>query len=287
MDTITITDRDIGEALAASSMLVSFESKSWTGAASDAGAVSDVRTVRGARGDIGRFNKNLLANADEALKKVKSAISAAYREHCELTSPWTAGVRLLPTSMFQKYIERMAWHQAQIAEAVEAFVVAYPDAKAKAIVSLGDMANPLQYPDVSEVRGMFGIRFDFLPMEGKGFGGLPPQLAGALQVQLDKRVALRHAAAIKDLWEQIGVLAGRFHNQTRPDGKIYDDTVAEMLALPERIRTFNILGDARLEAIASIVEKEICPYNRKALDDDKCREWVHARAAALTARLPT
>lgn len=288
LDQVQITDKDISGALAATAMLVSFESRTWTGEASDRTATQDVREARKAQGDVGRFHKNLLANNDGPLKAVVRAISAAYRDHIDMTGPWNGGYRLLPNAGFEKYLQTMAKHQATIGAAVEALRAAYPDLVEASIVSLGGLADRSQYPGADEIAGRFGIRFDFEPVPGgQGFPGLPPQYAQALQAQLGRQIAERMEAATKDLWRQIRETLERYHRQTRPDGKIYDANVEDTLGLPARIRAFNVLQDAQLDGIANMIERELGAYNRKALDDEPCRNWCHAKSGTIVGLLPS
>lgn len=288
MDTqVTVTEQDLSEVLANSVMLVSFTTRKWSAEATDSDATGIVKKETGAKGNVGKFRKNLLANNDAAHTSLCKAIDAAYRTHIELTRPWgITGYRMLPNAGFEAYLVAMREHQVKIEKHREAFIADFPGAAAKARADLGDLAASVRYPDAAEVGAKFGISFDFSPVNGRTFPGLPPHFAQALQVQLEKQVAARMQGVVDEQWVKIRDTLDRYHRQTRPDGKIFDASVDDVLALPKSIRAFNITGDAKLEAIASIIEKELCIYDRKSLTKDNIRAWVHAASAKVLGMLP-
>lgn len=287
----TITQQDIGDVLANMAMLATFTSYSWTGEASDAGAVEDVRLAKGAKGDVGVFRKKLLANHDGLLKDVERVISAAYRDHVRLTSSWAdgkGGPRMLPNAGFTEYLQTMHEHKTKLAVAVQALAAGWDDAVAKAKVDLGQLAQGINFPTSVEIAShRFGVDFNIEPMPGgKGFPGLPPQFAMALEQRLVAKTKERMAAAIAELWNEIRTILSRYHNQTRPDGKIYETTVTEILGMPQRIRTFNVVGDAKLEAVAALVQERLGAYDLKSLKQEQTRVWCHTQSGTIIAALP-
>lgn len=285
---IQITDKDIGEVLVNSAMLVAFYQSTWTGEASDSSVVDDAKKRTGAKGKVGSFRKFLLANNDEAHAAVKSAIGAAYRDHMKMTLPWgNSQHRLLPNARFMDYAKTMQEHRTKVQIAVDAFIDAYPAAMAKAISDLAGMADASEYPTAEEAGRKFSIDIDFMPMSGSnGFRGLPPQFAEALQVRMDQQIKLRMKEAIDNMWGRIKELVTRYVNQCRPDGKIYDTTTEAMQKLPADIRAFNVTGDAQLEVAASMIEKGLAPYGVKDLAIDGTRAWCHAEATKILGMLP-
>lgn len=289
MDTnVQITEKDLSEVLINSTMLVAFHQTTWTGEISSSDATDDVKAARGAKGKVGTFRMKLLANNEEAHAKVKSAIGAAYREHMKLTLPWgNSQYRLLPNASFMDYAQKMQAHKGLINTALDEFVAAYPAARDKAIADLGGLGDASHYPTSDQVRGKFGIDVDFEPVPGgKGFPGLPPQFAQALQQRLDHQVKARMKEAIDEMWGQVKDLVMRYANQCRPDGKIYESTTEGLRQLPGRIRTFNVIGDPALDGVANMIAGKLAMYDVKDLQQDATRAWCYSEALKILSLLP-
>lgn len=288
MDNVTVTDNDLNTVLANSVMLVAFRTKTWSAETTDSKATGIVKKETGAKGNAGSFRTNMLANNEDLHEKLCKAISAAYRTHLELTRPWgITGYRMLPNCDFEQYVVAMERHNVVIGGLRDLLIAAYPEMKRKSLVDLGDLANEAKYPSADEIGSRYGIQFDFAPTNGRSFPGLPPNYAAALQAQLEKQTVSRMQGVIDDQWVRIRKLLERFHDQTSPDGKIYDATVDDVMALPKSIRAFNMTDDAKLEAIATVVEKELCTFTRKTMvAKDHVRALVHAAVGKIVGMLP-
>src|SRR4249920_3676737 len=95
MDTIettnqTINQTDILQAVRESAVLADVSISLWGGTRTDAKLLNEMKATHGATGDVGKVLLNVLAGADDLLKKTRSAFAAVRLRHYELTLPWVS-----------------------------------------------------------------------------------------------------------------------------------------------------------------------------------------------------
>lgn len=274
---IRIETDDVQQVLAQSGMLVSFSRRTWSGKMIDEDASDMATSSAGARRGAVKASKNILVGNDGHLVAVVKAISAAYNDHMGMTLPWgNSEFRLLPNVRFMDYAKMLQGHKDTISALLKVFAVDYPDAVKRSMPALGSLAKAAEYPPVSEIVGRFGIDVHFEPIPvGAKFPGLPPQLGEVLQQRLRDKIVERAKAAIDVMMTQVREAVERLHNQTRPDGRIHDATVEEVMNLPGRIRAFNIVQDPKLEALAAIIKNELSFFDPKSIKGENVRKAAH------------
>jgi len=288
-DTVPVIEStDVTEVLNASCMLVSFHRTAWNAEKTDDTVTEGVKQSTGAKGRIGRFRKNLLANNDNLLDQVVKAMASAYRDHVRMTWPWgTSQYRLLLNTGLLDYLSVLRKNKNIIQGKLEAFIADYPRARDAALQDLGGLAQASQYPSAQEIAAKFSIDCDFDPIPaGAQFPGLPPNIGVMLQKRLQDKIATRMQGAILDTWDQIRSLVQRFANQTLPDGRLHDSVLQQLAEMPARVRAFNVMQDPKLDAVANIIATDLATYGRSALEDATKRGQAHSAAERVLGMLP-
>ena len=134
------------------SMLVEFNASVWTARKLDKSTTDEVvQNKNAAAKDAARVNKHLLAGRTE-LDVIQQAVTRARQFVYDNTLPWSdAGLRLLPTTNFQKFAERMNAFDDEFEALVKAFVTIYPSLITAQAMALGDMFRRDDYPTANEI----------------------------------------------------------------------------------------------------------------------------------------
>lgn len=123
----------------------------------------EVASRENAYNDAGKYNKRLLAK--DATARIQSAASNLRNLHYKYTLPWSNdGMRILPTATYFEYVKQMNEGKDAFYAAVTEFIQDYTNHVSAARSRLGNMFNPEDYPDSSDIRNKFGVEFNFLPM---------------------------------------------------------------------------------------------------------------------------
>lgn len=237
-----------------------------------------LKTLKDAKStnDGGNFNKNLLANADAALKAVQRC-GNQIRDYVDAnTLPWDdAGNRLISNVQMLSTVGELANLQAQFDQAVDDFVAEYPVLRAQAIANLGDMGDDSDYPQPDVVRGKFSVKVSYSPLP-TGFGdirqGMTEGQAKAWQAHFEGNVKAQVNSALTNAWNRLKESLERYSDRLKPkDGdpekmEIFRDTMVtglrDTLALLDGL---NVFGDANLTATCKEVREQIASYEPGAL----------------------
>ena len=161
-------------------MLVEFNASVWTARKLDKSTTDEVvQNKNAAAKDAARVNKHLLAGRTE-LDVIQQAVTRARQFVYDNTLPWSdAGLRLLPTTNFQKFAERMNAFDDEFEALVKSFVAIYPSLITAQAMALGDMFRRDDYPTANEIMTKFAFR---LVMPNPPFSDLSQQKTCTLVV---------------------------------------------------------------------------------------------------------
>lgn len=275
--------------------LVDLSTKLWHAKARDVKAAKAAAAATGAKAEAYDLTKKLLAGADSQLKQIHKIVNATRLRHYQLTLPWStvsvtdttgkrSGSRLLPNTRFTEYVKVMAKAKAELDAALDAFEPAYPAMVQVAKQNLGSSFNAEDYPDVSEIRGRFGISFEFLPIpSGQDFGGLASAQTQRLAEALEERKRIMVANAMQDLWkrvlEAVGHIAERFGD---PDAIFHDTTFTNLGTVADDIDHLNVTDDPRLAEVGKRIRRNLLPATVDGIRKDKAlRSRLAAEAASI------
>jgi len=143
-------------------------------------------------------------------------------------------------------------------KALNDFIGAYSSRKAEAISNLGSLANPDDYPDVSELNELFAVNLDMNPVPATtDFERLtiPAEVAQALGNRIAGQQQVVLDNAMKDLSDRIVTELKRMATQLGKfsDGektRLYGSLIDNMSGLVALLRSANFTKDAKLNELA-------------------------------------
>jgi hypothetical protein len=290
-----VTEGDMGKALQEAALLAHVKISVWDGMKSDRGILEEVKQRHGAKGDVGKMIKNMLAGADGPLKTLRSTYHAVRLRHYELTLPWISdpradrktGPRLLPHPLFDRYLKELGGLKRAAEDQLEEFLPQYPDLVATARGNLGGMADT-DYPTVEDVRSRFRIYQDFEPIpDGTNFKGLPDNMLERLSRHLNLRQKRQRDAAASAMWEEarerISHLAERL---TTEDARFKEASVRAVKELVTLLPGWNIGGDTRVAEIAQDIDAMLHGIDASDLRKDAAiRETTADDARRITDKM--
>ena len=187
-------------------LLVEFNASVWTARKLDKSATDEVViSKRAGAKDAARVNKHLLAGRNE-LDVIQKHVGAVRTFVYENTLPWSdTGIRLLPTSKFMDFNDRMGKLEEEFVELVNDFVQVYPSLNTAQAMALGDMFDRSEYPSAGEMAHKFSFRLNFMPVPKAG--DFRVDVGNEAQEELQKKLAKladeRIELAMKDAREQL------------------------------------------------------------------------------------
>lgn len=292
---LTVERVDLAQAARESALLADLTISVWSAERTDRTATEELKHVKGATGQVGRFVKNMLAGADGKLKDVKSAFQAVRSLHYQLTLPWVAdahaerntGPRLLPHLLFESYVEQISTKKREAVARLDEFLADYPALIETAKRNLGELADT-SYPSVEDVRQAFSIKFDFSPIPaGASFKGLPDhwieQLSKKMQAKQEAMLANANAAMWEQVRERVQHLVDRLAD---PDAKFKTSTVENVRSLIKLLPGWAITDDGRAREVALEIERMLDKVTAETIRDDATvRQHVADQAREVTNKL--
>lgn len=243
-------------------MLVEFNAPVWTARKLDKSATEEVVTAKkaGAK-DAARVNKHLLAGRDE-LEVIQKMVNRARQYVYDTTLPWSdSGLRLLPTTSFEKFTTKMNEYEEEFEKLVHDFVTIYPSLITAQALALGDMFRRDDYPSQNEIMTKFSFRVNFMPVPTAGDfrvdvgNAAMDDIKAKLQRLADERVE----NAIADVRKRLGDHLLRMSDRLTTDyvageakpRKFFDSLVDGALELCEMTKALNLTNDPALESVRS------------------------------------
>lgn len=205
--TDTTSKADVQEALRNTCMLVTLSMSAWSPVRVDRELSNDVATARDATARAFTVRKDLFPGADASFKTVNLVQASFRRYHYDITLPFGTnsaiidrGPRLLANANFMKYTETLVGHRKEMNRALDRAVETFAENVDKARLKLGSAFKARDYPDPNDLRRLFSMDADFIPIpDGKAFRGLPPDTQDELGRLTDMKLAKRASEAVDAL----------------------------------------------------------------------------------------
>lgn len=249
--------------LASRAVIVSLKISQWDGHRLDRTITREINEAKNAAKDAGRYNKKLLPS--EALEDIAKVVSATRKEFNERTLPWVdKGGRIMA---IEAHLAHSRWVGQQIAKfdrEVQKFLAAYPGYVASAPARLGKAFSAADYPTVGEISKKFSMELVTMPVPtGDDFRAQISQAqADQIKAQIEDRVQMATAAAVREVYERIAELVGRMVerlNAYKPavkrgdktEGVFRDSLVENVRAMIDMMPALNITNDPALADMAS------------------------------------
>lgn len=282
-------------AISTSAMLVELSISTWTGRKLDKNASTVVTTTNNAIVGAANVNKKLLANCAE-LTAIQKFAANARTAHYETTMPWSdMGLRLLPTTKYFDYHEKMTALRAEFDKLVDKFIDAYDWEIAQAQVKLGRLFNAMEYPDKDTIRSKFKFKMFYMPMPDAGDWRL--DVNNETLDELTSHYSTYYEAqlnnAMRDLWGRLhGVLtrmSERLDYGDKQTKKIFRDSLVDnVMEVVDMMQSCNITGDTQMTAAAHKLEGVLLGVTPDALrEDDYLRHETKQKVDEVIRNLPS
>lgn len=276
-NTTTATTTNI-QSISSSAMLVELSISTWTGRKLDKDASTEVTTNKRAIKGAANVNKKLLADCPE-LDAVQKFAANSRNAHYESTMPWSdMGLRLLPTTKYFDYHQKMTAVKAEFERLVDEFIKVYDWEIAQAQVKLGDLFNPMEYPHKDTIRAKFKFNMFYMPVPSAGDWRLDVnnEAVNELTSHYETYYTTQLNNAMRDLWGRLhGVLTRMSERLDYGDSgtkKIFRDSLVDnVLEVVEMMKSCNITGDTQMTAAAQKLESVLLGVTPDALRED---DWL-------------
>ena len=270
--------------LSENAMLVRLNISQWTARKEDKTATRRVETDFNCK-DAGRFNKALIAQ--EEIKKIQKIANEARIFHYTNTLPYSDdGARILPTSNYFDYTQKLQALKYTFEKAAETFLVNYPAFIEEAKARLNGLFNQMDYPPAGKIdkKYSFSTQFDPIPetLEGirKELDSIQQGEIDQLNSDLEARIKANIAAANKDLWtrlfETVKHVSDRLHDK---DAIFRDSLINNIIELVKLLPRLNITDDPNLETMRKEIEARLCSIRPEAIREDEQTRKDTARTA--------
>ena len=249
--------------IGSNAMLVDLNISMWTGRKMDKKVSEEIDASKSTKARAGNYHKKLLAGSDK-LEKVQKIATAVRTWNYQQTLPWSdGGSRLLPMKAFFDYKQTLNNYEAQYTQAVDDFLVEYPQLVSSSAFTLGDLFDRGEYPDVEELRNKFRFKYVFCPVPDAGDFRIDveEQAKTELQQQYKEYYDGKLADAMKDAWDRLHEtlthLSERMDYTDENKKKFWDSTITNASELCSLLTSLNVTDDPKLEAMRQRLEKAL------------------------------
>lgn len=261
------------------SMIVEFNASVWTARKLDKGVTDEVVYTKSAGAkNAARVNKNLLAGRNE-LDVIQKHVNAVRTYVYSQTMPWSdSGQRLLPTSSFIAFSERLDAESDKFWQLVNDFVDVYPSLITAQAMALGDMFNRADFPSQAEIAAKFDFSVGFLPVPT--FGDFRIDVGNEAQAELQRKLTelsdKRVEAAMQDVKDKLKDHLKRMSDRLTVDyvngeavtRKFHNSLVDGAFDLCDMVKSLNIVNDPDLETARKQLEFALVGVDAKELRDN-------------------
>jgi hypothetical protein len=257
------------------SMLVDLNISVWTGKKMDKKVSEEIDAAKNTKTKAGNYSKHLLAGTDK-LEVITKLVGNIRNWHYQQTLPWSdSGSRLLPMKNFFDYKQLLSYQEQQFNDAVEEFLVEYPNLVSAAAFQLGDLFDRNEYPDVESLRSKFKFKYVFLPVaDVSDFRVQAGEEANQeLKEQYEKFFSDKLEAVTRDLWGQLHDVLSKISERLDYDEdskKIFRDSMfTNAMDLCGMLTKLNVTNDPKLEQARQQLEKAIAGVDAKDVRDNE------------------
>ena len=287
--------------ITSSAMLVEVNIKCWTARVKDKRASEEVTQRNNADKKTATVTKKLLGDCvelDQLEKYSKRSRNASY----ERTLPWTdGGDRLLTTEQMFDFTQQMSEWEQGFYKLVDVFDQRYPFLMTQAQASLGTLFNPSDYPHPDDIRGKFRFRVIYKPIAESDDFRVDIGVEGnrMLATQYEDHYDEQIQKAMGNLWERMNTCLTNMSsklsepedtdNQTKTVSKTFRNTLfTNTHHMLDMMKTCNITGDSRMEAIRRSIEDSLHGITPDAVrQDSRLRAETKRAMDDAIAQIPT
>jgi hypothetical protein len=269
-------------------LLVQLNVSQWTARRLDRRATKEVTSNNNASVDSGRFHKRLLPMSD-SLANIHTMTGDIRREFYANTLPWgLENTHMLPTANYLGFMTTFRKRKSEWDTVVRKFLTDYPSLQITAKRFLGNLYDPADYPDVSDLKHKFKMDLVVMPVPTNDFRVqlADDELAG-IHADIQRRVEESSSLAMREAWQRlydhVKLMSERLGNM---EGRLYESLFDNAVELCRILPRLNFTDDPRLEAMRSEVESKLAHHTKDSVKDNPVlRKQVADEAADIMARM--
>lgn len=220
-DNIHESYQSVQEAVRDTTLMVVLYMSAWSPSKTDRELAKDVGDAREAIASAFSVKKKLFPNDDQSFDQVEAVQRSFRRYHYDHTLSFGGsgtirdrGPRLLANDLFIPYTEALVAARTAMDTAVGEAVSHYADAVTRAERTLGAAFKPDDYPDPGQLRALFAIEADFIPVpDGRAFRGLPETTLLQLAALTEKKLEIKVQQATEALTVRVVDYVKRMHER--------------------------------------------------------------------------
>ena len=237
----------------------------------DKGVTDETLAAKGAKAGAARVYKSLVSKA--ALKPIQQAMNAAKTYHNKVTLPYhNKGARLLPTTLYFEYSEKMSGFKNDVTMAVNKFIEDYEEHVHQARQSLGDMFDKSDFPDISRVQDKFMIDIQMYPVpEASTLGNLAFSSADRAELEKNVQNTLQNKTddAIKDIYRRVYTAVNNIAVKLKKEDSVFHGSlVGNLEDIVLLLPALNVTDDMKLNSIYEDIKLHLSELDVKELRED-------------------
>ncbi len=275
--------------IAERAMLAAVHISIWTAVKHDRKVSRDVAQLHGAHSGAGRYNKQLLREANR-LEELRTLAGQIRQHFYKITLPWSdEGYRLLPSNFYFDLTAKMREFESSFEQGVESFLDVYPEYIEQVKPELNGLFREEDYPSVDKLRKKFAVKLEILPIpSGADFRvemSIEEQARVAREIDANVRESLTRGT--EDLWKRLReVVSHMVDRLNEPESRFHASMVNNIVDLADILPGLNVNGDPDLNRFADHVRQRLCNHSAQELKrHDALRKATATDAAEIVAEM--
>jgi hypothetical protein len=264
-------------------MLAAVHISIWTAIKHDRKVSREVAEQHGAYVGAGRYNKQLLREADR-LESLRSLSGQIRQYFYKITLPWSdEGYRLLPAHFYFELTTKMREFEQAFAQQVEEFLTVYPSYIEQVRPELNGLFREEDYPSAEKLRSKFGVRLEVLPIpSGEDFRvTLSKEEQARVAQEIDENVRQSLQRGTEDLWSRLkGVVSHMVDRLKEPESRFHASLVTNVFELVDLLPRLNVNQDEELNRFAQEIKNRLCGFTAHDLKKNEILRVATAKDAA-------
>jgi hypothetical protein len=264
-------------------MLAAVHISIWTAVKHDRKVSRDVAQQHGAHEGAGRYNKQLLREA-EKLESLRSLAGQIRQYFYKITLPWSdEGYRLLPAHFYFELTTKMRDFEQAFTQQVEEFLAVYPTYIEEVRPELNGLFREEDYPSAEKLRNKFGVRLEVLPIpSGEDFRvTLSEEEQARVAREIDENVRQSLQRGTEDLWVRLKeVVSHMVERLKEPESRFHASLVTNVFELGDLLPRLNVNQDEELNRFAGEIKDRLCGFTARDLKKNEILRVATANDAA-------
>jgi len=264
-------------------MLAAVHISIWTAVKHDRKVSREVAQRHGAYDGAGRYNKQLLHEA-ERLEALRSLAGQIRQYFYKITLPWSdEGYRLLPAHFYFELTTKMREFEIAFTQQVEQFLAVYPSYIDRVRPELNGLFREEDYPSTGKLRKKFGVKLELLPIpSGNDFRvTLSEEEQARVAREIDGNVRQSLQKGTEDLWVRLkAVVSHMIERLNEPESRFHASLVTNICELVDVLPRLNVNQDEELNHFAEEIRNRLCGFTARELKKNEILRAATANDAA-------